>query len=215
MSVRGEFGATPVSDASLSLIIADDHKLMRDGLRMVVGVMLPAASVFEANDGISLWQIARFVQYPALALVDLNMPEMERGNRLGLLAHDFPRLPVVVVSALTSPDVQRRVLDIPTVFAFVPKSGDSQLMREAICAALAGRRMTPAVAPTSEPPPDAALTPRMQEIRSLLRQGLSNKHIAQKLNISEGPVKNYMTDIFRLLSVTNRTQAAQYDAEST
>lgn len=84
-----------------------------------------------------------------------------------------------------------------------------------ICAALAGRRMTPAVAPTSEPPPDAALTPRMQEIRSLLRQGLSNKHIAQKLNISEGTVKNYMTDIFRLLSVTNRTQAAQYDAEST
>ena len=54
----------------------------------------------------------------------------------------------------------------------------------------------------------------MQEIRALLRQGLSNKHIAQQLDLSEGTVKNYMSDIFRLLSVSNRTQAAQYNPDT-
>lgn len=54
----------------------------------------------------------------------------------------------------------------------------------------------------------------MQEIRSLLRQGLSNKSIARQLNLSEGTVKNYMSEIFRALSVSNRTQAAQYDTET-
>ena len=54
----------------------------------------------------------------------------------------------------------------------------------------------------------------MQEIRQLLRQGLSNKRIAQQLNLSEGTVKNYMSEIFRLLAVSNRTQAARYDSET-
>ena len=54
----------------------------------------------------------------------------------------------------------------------------------------------------------------MHEIRHLLQQGLSNKHIARQLNLSEGTVKNYMSEIFRLLQVSNRTQAAQYDTET-
>ena len=69
-------------------------------------------------------------------------------------------------------------------------------------------------AAAAEALPDTGLTPRMQEIRALLRQGLSNKHIAQQLDLSEGTVKNYMSDIFRLLSVSNRTQAAQYNPDT-
>ena len=151
----------------------------------------------------------------ALALVDLNMPGMDKGAMLASLARDFPGLRLVVVSALTSPDVIRRALALPTVYAFVPKSADAQRMRRALDAALNGQRLPYEVPPDeSEPPADAGLTPRMQEIRLLLRQGMSNKAIAQKLNLSEGTVKNYMTDIFRVLSVTNRTQAARYNPDT-
>ena len=60
---------------------------------------------------------------------------------------------------------------------------------------------------------DDRLTPRMEEVRQLVRQGLSNKQIARQLNLSEGTVKNYLTEIFRLLQVTNRTQAARSDID--
>ena len=202
------------ADLSPTLIIADDHHLVRDGIKLMVQALLPRARVLEASDADSLWRQARVLPTPDLALVDLNMPGMERGARLAWLARDFPRLPLVVVSALTSPDVQRRMSDLPTVHAFVPKSGGGEQMREAIAAALSGHRLPLAMTQPAHLPPHEALTPRMQEIRALLQQGLSNKRIAQQLNISEGTVKNYMTEIFRLLSVSNRTQAARYDVET-
>jgi DNA-binding NarL/FixJ family response regulator len=131
------------------------------------------------------------------------------------LARTYPRLPLVAISALTSPDVVRRTLDIPTVHAFVPKSATGDHMRVAIDAALQGIRLmfvqdTVAAQPTA----DVRLTPRLEEVRVLLKQGMTNKRIAQTLNISEGTVKNYMTEIFRTLNVSNRTQAAQFDPES-
>lgn len=198
--------AAPVSGAgtATTVILADDHDLVRDGLKLMVCAMLPGAQVLEAGNAPALWQLARRVPTPQLALVDLNMPGMERGLRL------------IVVSALTSPDVVRRALDVPSVCAFVPKSAGVARMREAIEAALQGRRLDPWLpdAAAAEALPDTGLTPRMQEIRALLRQGLSNKHIAQQLDLSEGTVKNYMSDIFRLLSVSNRTQAAQYNPDT-
>lgn len=210
--------AAPLSGAGTAptVILADDHDLVRDGLKLMVCAMLPGAQVLEAGNAPALWQLARRVPTPQLALVDLNMPGMERGLRLASLAREQPRLPLIVVSALTSPDVVRRALDVPSVCAFVPKSAGAARMREAIEAALQGRRLDPWLpdAAAAEALPDTGLTPRMQEIRALLRQGLSNKHIAQQLDLSEGTVKNYMSDIFRLLSVSNRTQAAQYNPDT-
>ena len=199
----------------VAMLIADDHHLVRDGMRLMVGAMFPHARLFDAADGDELMRHARRLGGHALALVDLNMPGMDKGALLASLARDLPGLRLVVVSALTSPDVIRRALALPTVYAFVPKSADAQRMRRALDAALNGQRLPYEVPPEeSEPPADAGLTPRMQEIRLLLRQGMSNKAIAQKLNLSEGTVKNYMTDIFRVLSVTNRTQAARYNPDT-
>ncbi|MFT3777500.1 MAG: response regulator transcription factor [Ottowia sp.] len=207
---------TEAPSASPTILIADDHQLVRDGMRMLVASTWPCAHLREAANADALLAQARQLRPPAVALVDLNMPGMDKGTRLAALAHECPTLPVVVVSALTSPDVVRRTLDLPTVHAFVAKSTGSARMREAISAALAGRKLPyqPPAPASAEPAPDTALTPRMQEIRHLLQQGLSNKHIARELNLSEGTVKNYMSEIFRLLQVSNRTQAAQYDTET-
>ncbi|WP_298436556.1 response regulator transcription factor [Ottowia sp.] len=205
----------PEGSATLTILIADDHPLVRDGLRTVIAGVWPSARLVEAANADQLLALATQLRAPALALVDLNMPGMDQGARLGSLARACPALPLVVVSALTVPDVVRRALSLPSVHAFVSKSADGTQLTEAIKAALTGRKLPYAPPAPAEAVHDVPLTPRMREIRMLLRQGLSNKHIAQQLGLSEGTVKNYLSEIFRLLKVSNRTQAAQYDSEIT
>jgi DNA-binding NarL/FixJ family response regulator len=198
----------------LTVLIADDHALVRDGIKMLVSSILGPVHFLEAGDGYSLSRVVHLHASIDLALVDLNMPGMDKGFRLIELTRERPALSVVVVSALTSPDVVRRTLDIPGVYAFVPKSATSDRMRAAIEAALQGTRLpyTPVMEPGAAP--DVTLTPRLEEVRALLRQGLSNKLIASTLGISEGTVKNHMTEIFRALNVSNRTQAARHNSET-
>ena len=198
----------------LTVLIADDHALVRDGLRALVASVLGGVQVVEADDGDSLMRAACASPLARFALVDLNMPGMERGFRLAELARLCPALPLVVISALTSPDVVRRTLEIATVHAFVSKSAPSGQICAAIEAALQGRKLPFALRVPEARRPDLLLTPRMEEVRQLLRMGMSNKMIASTLGISEGTVKNYMSEIFKALNVSNRTQAAQLDAES-
>lgn len=201
-----------MSCAVSTLWIADDHVLVRDGFKLMVAAMWPGMRVLEAADAATLREQTRYLQHPAVALVDLNMPGMDKGAGLAPLGRECPLLRVVVVSALTAPDVIRRALELPNVYAFVSKSAGGPRMREAVEAALAGRCL-PWELPANATPADERLTPRMEEIRHLVKQGMSNKQIARQLNLSEGTVKNYLTDIFRMLQVSNRTQAARSDID--
>jgi DNA-binding NarL/FixJ family response regulator len=196
-----------------TVLIADDHALVRDGLKLIVSGQLPQTHFVEADDAASMFNAARATPSIRLALVDLNMPGMERGSRLASMAEAFPHLPLVVISALTSPDIVQRALEVPSVHAFVPKSASASHVRLAVDAALQGIKMLLPGRPESDPA-EANMTPRMREIRSLLRDGKTNKQIARILNITEGTVKNRMTEIFRVLNVSNRTQAAQYDVDA-
>ncbi len=202
------------SPQDLTVLIADDHALVRDGLRSLVASVLGEVQFVQAFDADSLMRAACASPQARVALVDLNMPGMEKGFRLAELARLCPALPLVVISALTSPDVVRRTLEIPTVHAFVSKSAPSEQICAAIDAALQGRKLPFALRVSDVKRPDLLLTPRMEEVRQLLRLGMSNKMIARSLGISEGTVKNYMSEIFKALNVSNRTQAAQLDSES-
>jgi DNA-binding NarL/FixJ family response regulator len=207
-SVESRQGSTPIY-----VLVADDHELVRDGLKMLVQSVLENAVFLDAHDGASLLTLAAAQPMPHLALVDLNMPGMNKGERLGDLVRMCPDLPIVVVSAMTSPDVGRRALDLSSVYAFVPKSASVDHMRVAISAALRGIKLAFPAPVDNVPEPELCLSPRLEAVRALLRQGMTNKHIAAELGISEGTVKNYMTDIFRALKVSNRTQAAGFDPD--
>lgn len=205
--------STPHLDAPV--LIADDHALVRDGIRMLITSILGPVSFLEAEDAESLLRVMRENPGVRLALVDLNMPGMEKGFRLTELSRQNPDVPLVVVSALTAPDVVRRTLEIPTVHAFVPKSANSEIIGAAIDAALQGRKLPyTQTASGGAKRPEVVLTPRMEEVRNLLRQGMSNKMIASTLGITEGTVKNHMSEIFKALNVSNRTQAARLDSDT-
>ena len=152
-----------MTDVASTIVIADDHALVRDGFKLMVATLWPGVRILEAADAATLRELARRLPQPALALVDLNMPGMDKGTGLALLARECPLLRVVVVSALTSPDVIRRVLDLPNVYAFVPKSAGGQRMQQAIAAAHSGRRL-PHVPPSGAPPAHDLLTPRTLRI---------------------------------------------------
>ena len=212
MQIPAQF--EPSSAHPLTVLVADDHILVRDGFKLLVSGILKSATIVEAGDGDSLVRAIRVHSPLSLALVDLNMPGMERGARLVDIARANPLLPLVVISALTSPDIVRRTLAIDTVFAFVPKSATSNHIRLAMDAALHGKKLPFVTAVAKTASNEFTLTPRLEEVRQLLRQGMSNKMIAGTLGITEGTVKNHMSEIFRALKVSNRTQAAQMDADT-
>jgi DNA-binding NarL/FixJ family response regulator len=198
----------------VNVLIADDHALVRHGLKLMVASVLGDVRFLDACDAQSLLLKAGTQPPPHLALIDLNMPGMDRGNRLTELTRAYPALPVVVISALTSPDIVRRSLALPSVFAFIPKSAPSAHLADALQAALNRVKLPFAQVMAHDAEPAVKLSPRLEEVRHLLHQGMSNKLIATQLGISEGTVKNYMSEIFRALNVSNRTQAAQFDPDS-
>jgi DNA-binding NarL/FixJ family response regulator len=200
-------------DTKITVVLAEDHALVRDGLKMLIRDILPLVEFLDASDAVSLSSAMAHQPSPDLALVDLNMPGMERGDALPDILSKNPQVAVVVVSALSSPDLVRRCLNLPSVRAFVSKNAAATQMKAAIKASLEGDspgfvQLEEQVAPTN-----IQLSPRLEEVRGLLRIGMTNKSIAQQLNISEGTVKNYMSEIFKQLNVTNRTQAARFDED--
>jgi DNA-binding NarL/FixJ family response regulator len=189
-----------------AVLIADDHTLIRSGLKLLLLGLLGNVQFIEAADGDEMIRAARSFPSLRLGLVGLNMPSMLARARLLELSRCRPSLPLVVVSGLMSPEIVGWAMSIPTVFGFVPKSADANTLRIAIEAALRGCRLSPSSLVVRQ---KEVLTPRQDEVHRLLGQGMSNKLIARTLGITEGTVKNHITEIFRILNTTNRTQAAQ------
>ncbi|MET0535829.1 MAG: response regulator transcription factor [Steroidobacter sp.] len=197
-----------------TVLIADEHALLRDAFKMIVSRVLGPVRFLEAHDTESLFQALAQCPDIRLALVDPKIPGMCGGLRLHQIAWDYPLLPLVVVSSVISPNVVHRIAAMPSVHAFVSKCSTADELQAAIEATLQGRRVPAALSNHTVSSRRSCLTPRQEEIRQLLRQGLSNKTIAATLGISTGTVKNHITEIFKTLNTSNRMQAAQLDAES-
>lgn len=189
------------------VLIADDHALVRTGIKMLVSGVLREAQYIEVADGDALLAAALAESSVRLALIDLQMPNMFGGRRLGDVAQARPEMPLIVLSSISSPDVLRQITTIPTVYAFLLKSASTETVHAAIEAALARTKF--AASAEAGAARAAGLTPRQEQIRMLLRRGMTNKSIAAELGISEGTVKNHITEIFKVLKTSNRTQAAQ------
>ena len=201
----------------MQILIADDHALVRDGLKLVLQQLAVDGALvfFEANDYQSLNEQIRAQPQLDFAVVDLQMPGAQRGASLEAVSRKFPHLPLLVVSAFSSPDVVQKVLLLPTVYAFVPKGASHTCVLAAVRACLERRKAGEiSDVPAPERPDEQALAPRLMAVHALLRVGKSNKEIAYELDLSEGTVKNYMSEIFRQLKVTNRTQAARLDEDA-
>lgn len=205
----------------MKILLADDHVLLREGLRQLLMVWRTEATVLETGDFEGARALLRQHDDLALGLIDIRMPGMNGLSGFRALKKDAPRARLVVVSALEGRDFIRQAI-VDGASGYIPKTLSRKVVINALRLVLSGAVFLPTAVLESEgedtqtgrdrPLPDEVggdvrLTPRQSEVLSLLSRGCSNKEIARLLSLSEGTVKLHVAALLKSLSVRNRTEA--------
>lgn len=203
----------------MKLLVADDHALVREGLKHTLIGFDENIEIVEAEDGEQVKKILANNQPIDLALLDLYMPNTNGFELIDFICNNYPDILVVVLSASDDPDNMRKVLD-RGASGFIPKTTIKDVILTALKLVMSGGVYIPPDMFKSRPKQETApqsqpdltlikqkLTPRQLEVLNLIAQGYQNKHIAHELNLSEHTVKIHITAIFKALGVKNRTQA--------
>jgi len=197
------------------LIIVDDHPLFRGALHQALSSALPGAVIDEAASLDALTELLGRDGEVDIVLLDLAMPGVQGLSGLLYLRAQYPTIPVVVVSATEDKATIRRCMEFGAS-GFIPKSEPVDKIRSAVQAVLAGTIWTPADidlrTDAASDTPDllariTALTPQQLRVLMMLSEGLPNKLIAFKLNVSEATIKAHVSQILTKLGVDSRTQA--------
>lgn len=220
---------------SIRVLIADDQRLMRDGLRALLELQAGIAIVGEAGNGVEA--LARCATLaPDVVLMDVRMPQMtgveatralrERGERPRILILTTFDDDQYVFDALKAGAAGYVLKDLPAAdlaAAIRTVHGGGVHLDPAVAskvvAELSRLHSPTPTAPLPKParPPASPsveeLTPREREVLRLLATGASNREIGAQLFISEGTVKNHISNILGRLSLRDRTQAAIYAKE--
>lgn len=199
---------------TIRILIADDHAVVRQGLRMFLGLDAELEVVGEAADGAETINQAKALN-PDVVLMDLKMPGID-----GITATREIRrqLPDVEVIALTSVLEDNAVIEAVRAGAigYLLKDTQADDLCKAIKAANAGQvQLSPMAAErlmreVRAPENPEKLTERETDVLRLLAKGKANKEIARELTISETTVKTHVSNILMKLGVPSRTQAALY-----
>ncbi|AVT74922.1 MULTISPECIES: response regulator transcription factor [Rhodopseudomonas] len=201
--------------ASTHLIIADDHPLFRDALRLAVASVVSSAKIGEVGSFEDLTAMLEREGDVDLVLLDLKMPGISGFSGLIYLRAQYPAIPVVVVSASDDVETIRRSLDFGAS-GFVPKRFGVEKLGEAILRVLDGDVWVPpdvdlsaAADPETSKLRDrlVTLTPQQVRVLMMLSEGLLNKQIAYELGVSEATIKAHVSAILQKLGVESRTQA--------
>lgn len=202
---------------TVRFLIIDDHPLFREALQSALQSAYPEGETKEARSiAEALTVLAGSVPYD-LALLDLNMPDVQGFDGLLQLRTRHPRLPVVVVSGYEDPKIIAEALSYGAA-GFVPKSVRKSDLADAVRAVMDGAIHVPENYEARPPDSDSAdraemvrrlgtLTPQQMRVLQMLRQGLLNKQIAYELQVGETTVKAHVSEILRKLNVYSRTQA--------
>jgi DNA-binding NarL/FixJ family response regulator len=196
----------------IRVVLADDHGVIRDGLGRLIAALEDIELVGTAADGREAVQQCAALA-PDVVLMDLDMPNLDGIEATRQLLDEQPATAVVI---LTSFSDRPRILGAIEAGAcgYLLKDAAADEVAEGIRAAARGESpIDPRAARTiltaqSRPDPAQKLSARESEVLALLVEGLPNKLIARRLEISEKTVKTHLTSIFRALHVTDRTQAA-------
>lgn len=205
-------------DGLIKIIIADDHPLIRQGLRVVIEAQPDMELVAEASNGEQAIQQALALK-PDIVIMDLQMPVKDGLAATREIAQANPQVQVLILTSFPDDDNVYTAIKAGAM-GFLLKDSSAEYLLDAIRTVSRGEsvlhptiarklmqeiRQPPRLPPTTEP-----LTPREVEVLGCLTQGMANQQIARQLSISVRTVSTHVRNILDKLHLANRTQAALY-----
>jgi two-component system, NarL family, response regulator LiaR len=200
---------------TIRVVIADDHRVVRDGLCYLLSQEPDVEVAGEAGDGRQTVDVVAATR-PDVLLLDLYMPELD-GHAVIAALHDTPHLPAVVVLTSATDDEHLVRAMHAGATSYLLKTAPAETVIAAIRAAAAGTaslspelltQLTRALRRPPPPDPLQPLSPREREVLELIACGHSNRQIARDLAIGEQTVKTHVRSILTKLGLQDRVQAA-------
>ena len=199
----------------MRLILVDDHAVVREGVRAILELYDDIQIIGEFADGADTLASAAQLA-PDVALVDLKMPGISAVETIRGLRERVPGIRIMVFTSFGEDALIRATLDAGATGFLIKDALHEDLIR-ALRSVAAGQ---PYLAPAAQrqlmellrKPADAheSLTTRETDVVKLVAEGMSNKQIARRLNLTEGTVKGYVSQILAKLRLQDRTQIALY-----
>lgn len=204
--------------SEINIAIIDDHKMVREGLRQLLEFEGDINVIAEAGNGEEGYKVIKSDK-PDVVLLDINMPVMNGLELLKKIRMENDQTRILILTIHNEVEYLSKAVEIG-VNGYVLKDSESSELKKAIMAVNRGESyIQPSIAPLllevtnkADKDEDSAnvLSAREYEVLKLIAEGLFNKEIAYKLSISEKTVKNHVSNIFKKIGVSDRTQAAVY-----
>ena len=203
---------------AIRVLIADDHGVVRQGLRMYLGLDPELEVVGEAANGAEALHLAHELK-PDVVLMDLLMPVMDGIAATEAIRRELPEVEVVALTSVLEDSAVYGAMRAGAIGYLLKDTQAEELCRAIKAAAVGQVQMSPSVVArlvreVPAPPQPESLTEREAEVLRQLAQGKSNKQIAADLVIAEKTVRTHVSNILAKLGVTSRTQAALHAVRS-
>lgn len=203
----------------IEIIIADDHMMIREGLKQLLELDGTMKVIAEANDGEECLNLLNKRIHPDILLLDINMPKKNGIEVLEYIKQNKIPVKVLILTVHNEVEYLLKAVDIG-IDGYLLKDSSYDELKEAIDVVISGNTyIQPSLLPAlNESMEDYALdkekieclTKRELDVLQLISEGCSNKKISDELTISERTVKNHISHIFRKINVEDRTQAAVF-----
>lgn len=203
----------------IEIIIADDHMMIREGLKQLLELDGTIKVIAEANDGEECLNLLNKKIHPDILLLDINMPKKNGIEVLEYIKQNKIPVKVLILTVHNEVEYLLKAVDIG-IDGYLLKDSSYDELKEAIDVIISGNTyIQPSLLPAlNESMEDYALdkekiewlTKRELDVLRLISKGCSNKKISDELTISERTVKNHISHIFRKIDVQDRTQAAVF-----
>lgn len=203
----------------IEIIIADDHMMIREGLKQLLELDGTMKVIAEANDGEECLNLLNKKVHPDILLLDINMPKKNGIEVLEYIKQNKIPVKVLILTVHNEVEYLLKAVDIG-IDGYLLKDSSYDELKEAIDVVISGNTyIQPSLLPAlNESLEDYALdkekidslTKQELDVLRLISEGCSNKKISDELTISERTVKNHISHIFRKIDVEDRTQAAVF-----
>jgi DNA-binding NarL/FixJ family response regulator len=197
----------------ITVLLVDDHALVRAGLRALIEASSDLVVIEEAADGLQAIEMSRRLR-PQVVLMDLSMPGLDGVASTRGILHDRPDAFVVVLTSFSDQDRVREAV-AAGARGYLLKDSPPEAVLSAIRSAAAGNapldpRAARALLPPASPPVVDSLSSRELDVLRWIMKGSSNRQIGRALGISERTVKVHVGSLFRRIGVADRTSAAMW-----